>query len=144
MSVTPDIEGFADAQKRLREHFAETITFLEHRVSDWPAGTPIDPETQRPYDPVVEADSTTRPEHVVECNVVFKAINRAGVSGETDAGPLGWNDTSHVMLIADISDEETITGCEDFILREEVYKITATKPDGIGSVQRLLIYGRKR
>jgi hypothetical protein len=49
-----DLAGFADAQSRLRNQFAEEVTFMYPEQFAWPAGTPIDPETDEPYDPTVE------------------------------------------------------------------------------------------
>lgn len=141
---TPDLLGFRDAQRKLRREFAETITFLEPEVAAYPPGTQMDPETGKPYDPVIEADSTTQITREVRCNVVFKAINRAGVGGEAETSALGWNEATAVMLICDIDDKPNIDDAEEFILRDEIYKITATKDDGIGSTQRVLVYGRKR
>lgn len=143
MSVAPDLPGFKDAQQRLRDHFGEEVTFLGPPEEEWDPSVPIDPETKRPYDPVIEADTRTQPETVVKCNVVFKAINRAGISGEAEATALGWVEGAAVMLIADISEMDSIADAVEFLVRDERWKVTATHVDGIGGTQRYLVYGRK-
>jgi len=48
------------------------------------------------------------------------------------------------MLIADIDDRATIEPCGEFVCRDEAFAIVAQKPDGIGGVQRWLVFGRRR
>lgn len=144
MSLSPDLAGFTDAQRRHRENFGEAVTFFGEATETYPAGTPLDPETGRPYDPTIDPDSSTAPQAVVNCNVVYKAVNRAGISGEAQATALGWMETGDVMLIADITDKPQIDGKVRFQLRDETWDIHSTIEDGIAGVQRLLVFGRKR
>lgn len=140
--IVADLNGFAGAQRKLRANFGEAITFLGPPVSTWPPGTPLDPETQLPYDPVLEATTTTNEQSVVCCNVAYRA-NR-GPSGESASNALGWLETGDMMLIADITDRPLIDGKASFVARGEHWDIHATVADGIGGVQRYLVYGRKR
>jgi hypothetical protein len=66
-----DLAGFADAQSRLRNQFAEEVTFMYPEQFAWPAGTPIDPETDEPYDPTVEPITASAASAVVRCDVAF-------------------------------------------------------------------------
>lgn len=142
--IVADLAGFAAAQRRLRANFGEPITFLGPPVSTWPPDTPLDPETNLPYDPVLAATTTTNEQSVVNCDVVYKAVNRAGIGGASETSALGWIETGNMMLIADISDRALIDGKASFIARGEHWDIHATVADGIGGIQRYLIYGRKR
>lgn len=142
--VTPDLAGFVDAQQRLRDAFGEQITFLAEPSVTFPPGTPTDPETGKPYDPVIAATGSAQASAAVKCDVVFRAVNRAGVTGGETFEAIGITDATHIMLIADISARTTIESCVDFDCRGERFKITAQKPDGVGGVQRWLIYGRRR
>lgn len=144
MSLAPDLDGFTDAQRRLRGAFGEEIVFLFPEEVTWPPDTAIDPETGRPYDPVIEPSGSTQPTATVKCNVVFKAINRAGISGEAEATAVGWLEAGNMMLIADITDRATIDGAVRFQARDELWDIHSTLEDGIGGVQRYLVFGRKR
>ena len=53
-AITPDLQGFRDAQSELRQLFGQDITFQAKAAATWPLGTPIDPETNEPYDPTIE------------------------------------------------------------------------------------------
>lgn len=141
--IVADLDGFAGAQRKLRANFGEPITFLGPPVTTWPPDTLLDPETGVPYDPVLEPTTTTNEQSVVCCNVAFKA-NRAGASAESESTALGWLETGDMMLIADIQDRPLIDGKASFIARGEHWDIHATVADGIGGIQRYLVYGRKR
>lgn len=142
--IVADLDGFAAAQRKLRANFGEAITFLGPPVTTWPPDTLLDPETGLPYDPVIEATTTTNEQSVVCCNVVYKAINRAGISGEATTTALGWMETGDMMLIADISDRPLIDGKASFVARGEHWDIHATVADGVGAIQRYLVFGKKR
>ena len=53
----PDLDGFAEAQGRLRQMIGVDAVFLVDGEPIWPAGTPIDPETGKPYDPFLEPET---------------------------------------------------------------------------------------
>lgn len=144
MSVSADLAGFKDAQRRLRENFGEAVTFHFPAVDTYPPGTPIDPETNKPYDPVIEPLTETAATTVVNCTVVFKAITRGSANGRAISTAIGWDETADVMLIADIDDRAKIDGAQEFTLRDGTWMVHATIEDGIGEVQRYLVYGRKR
>jgi hypothetical protein len=102
------------------------------------------PETGLPYDPVVAATDITQATTTVKCNIVFKAINRAGISGDVEASALGFIEAGDIMLIADIAERDQIDGAIEFVVRDEVWLIVATRVDAIGTVQRYLVFGRKK
>lgn len=140
----PDLAGFAAAQQRLRDAFGEVVTFYADETElVWPGGVTIDPETHRPYDPTVVPVSSAVGSAQVKCDVVFKAINRAGIGGEVDFSEAGMAETDHIMLIAPSAAASAIDGKSTFHARDETFKITATKFDGVGAIQRYLTYGRR-
>ena len=139
MGVTPDHTGFRDAQRKLREHFGEEITFFGPPIVTYPPDTPIDPQTGEPYDPTIEAVDNVSPEARVKCDVVFTT---AGPDVEFSAA--GTTERTHVMLIADIDDQPAISPAQEFECRGEGYRVTSQKADGIGGLQRYLVWGRKR
>lgn len=55
--VTPNMDGFAAAQKRLRQFMGTEVIFRIPVDPSWPVDTPLDPQTNRPYDPTVEPES---------------------------------------------------------------------------------------
>lgn len=144
MADTPDIAGFVDAHQRLRAELGETVTFLEPLEVSFPPGTPIDPETGEPYDPVITASARATASGAqtdVRCSVSFKPLSGQEVIG----GAGGFRDRTHVMVIAGIEYREQIEACGEFLLRGERYSITAQKPDdAFGDVaDRWLVFGRR-
>jgi hypothetical protein len=136
--VEADIAGFADAQQRLRERFGEPAVFLQPPQFTYPPGTPIDPETDRAYDPVLVPTASAQASAAVNVTVAYQARAR-----DETAGPIGFSDRAHVMLIADLADRPLCEGAITVLLREDPYTITAMRPDGIGQLQRWLTYARK-
>lgn len=140
----PDLAGFAAAQQELRDQFGEPVVFLGEASVTFPPGTPLDPETGTPYDPTIVASSSVAASAGVLCNIVFRAVNRAGVGGETDFAAPGIVEQNHIMCIAPSGAASAIVGSVSFLAREELYQVTATKFDGVGELQRILAYGRRR
>ena len=134
-----NMDGFVAAQRKLRSQFGEEITFFGPPIVTWPPDTPIDPQTGTPYDPTIEAVDNVSQEVRVKCNVVFTA---AGPDVEFSAA--GTTERTHVMLIADIDDAPAISPALEFECRGEGYRVTSQKADGIGGLQRYLVWGRKR
>lgn len=145
MTVTPDVAGFREAQERLREesHFGERVTFYGKPVLTYPPGTALDPETGRAMDPTIKPDDTDTPTIEVVGTITFKAINRAGVGGDTEITAMGLIDNMHVLAIFDIEHRDDLEPMERFDVRGESFKITSAKPDGIAGVERWLVYGRR-
>lgn len=138
-SAEPDLAGFAAAQNRLRDHFGELVIFLTPVAGAWPPGTPIDPETQKPYDPVIAAQASGMSSAAVNANVVTRPYGKPDV----EWAALGAVETDHVMLIAGAS-AFPASAATDFEVRGDRYKVSSMRFDGIGGIQRHLTFGRKR
>lgn len=140
---TADLAGFADAQQRLRGQFGEEVTFFYPEQFLYPAGTPIDPETGEPYDPTVVPISASAASAVVRCNFGFySTVAQRGEQAEDVAA--GKFDKTHVLLIADIAAASAIAPAVDFEARGTRFRVEAQKPDGIGALQRYLVWGRSK
>lgn len=140
MSLDPDISGFAAAQTELRDQFGEDIVFLQETEVTFPPGTPVDPETGKPYDPAIEPTASGQASAVVKCNVAFRSANES-----VEFGALGITEATRIMLICDLDDRDVIEPANEFICREERYAISAQRPDGLGpTLQRWLVYGRRK
>lgn len=133
----PDLAGFTDAQKRLREAFGERVTFVKPGVKTYPAGTKLDPETNEPMDPLIDPIDAPETRVVVNCNVAYR-------TQPAEADTIGWHDVEHVRFIADIADRAKIDGAKTAEARGQTYEIVSTTPDGIGGVQRYLVEAHKR
>lgn len=141
--MEPDLAGFADAQERLRDAFGELVVFLKPVEATWPPGTPLDPETNRPYDPVVLPSSSGQASAVVNCDLAYRPWGRIGGAGEVEWTALGGLETAHILLIASSGAASAIEGSSEFVVRDERYKVTSIMPDGVGEVQRTVVQGRK-
>ena len=139
----PDLAGFADAQERLRDGFGELVTFRSAASETYPPGTPLDPETGKPYDVTIVPTASGSSEWIVKCDVVFRAINRAGIGGDSNPTPAGILEEGHIMLIANSAAASAAASAVQFDVRGDTFKITSRKFDGVGGIQRHLTYGRK-
>lgn len=137
----PDLAGFADAQDRLRDHFGELVVFIAPTEHTWPSGTPIDPETGQPYDPVVAAQgSASSSSAALYANVAARPYGRADVEWTS----VGARDVDEVMLIADTSASAVMASAASFVVRDTSYKLSSWQLDGVGGVQRAIAFGRQR
>lgn len=144
MPTTPDIAGFTDAMQRLRSQFGEDVVFLGEASVTFPDGTPIDPENGWPYDPTIRPIASGQASATVKCDIFFRSLPRGGGAGEASQGPAGIRDDTLLMLIADISDRDSIDMAQEFVARGDRFKIEAKKADGIGGIQRYLVYGKQK
>lgn len=136
--AAPDLVGFRGAMQRKRSAFAETVTFTKPAVHVWPAGTPIDPETGLPYDPVLADEAST------DLDTVDVAGNVA-IRGQEDAkaNAAGWFDNTHALVIVDLADQAAVEDATRFIARGVTYEVVVKRTDGLVGVDRYLMYGRK-
>jgi hypothetical protein len=137
-----NIAGFGDAQQRLRAQFGESAVFLQAPVFSYPGGTPIDPDTDRPYDPVIQPSASAQASATVNVSVSFVAQGRTSEDADRE-GPAGFADRTRVMLIADLADRPLCEGAVTVLLRDGRYQVTSMKADGIGELQRWLTYARR-
>lgn len=137
---TADLAGFAAAQQRLRSQFGETVWFIQAESVTFPPGTPIDPVTNKPYDPAIAASTMVAASASAQCDVFFRAISRGGMGHEYAQSAEGIRNFSLSMLITDISNRSICEGAVKVILRGDVWKVMSEKPDGVGAVQRWLTF----
>lgn len=141
--MQPDLAGFREALDRKRLLLGEDITFHGARVFTWPASAAIDPQTSRPYDPVIEPLSSAAASAVVRCGVFFRAVNRAGIGGEQEVSAAGRFDKTHVMVIAPSGAASAIAPMRFFDARGERFLIDSQKFDGVSGIDRYLVYGAR-
>lgn len=148
-AVTPDLEGFREAQTRLRLQFGEDIAFSGETAPTWPIGTPIDPETDEPYDPTIEPTSggVMTVIGTIRCSIVFRpmGLSRRGIDDDIQTTAVGNFEEGAVVLIADPDDYATVDTATQFDCHDETYIIAQVEKDqlGPGDIQRVLIYGEQ-
>lgn len=137
---TPDLEGFATAQRRLRAQLGVDVAFHIPQAATY-AGD-VDPESGQAFDPW--EDPTTGGDFVdvvVRCSIVNRPLG--GVSDSADAAPIGLVASDHIALIVDESDYGSIVDATAFTLYDQHFKITEKRPDSLGAVWRYIVYATK-
>jgi hypothetical protein len=143
----PDLEGFAAAQRGLREKLGRRVTFWHSVSPEYPPATPsgaFDPETGFPYDPVnvVALNEGAMASASAMCSVVFApAIGIAREHNQEDA--LGLRAHTNLDLIIGMEDVAAASGAAKFVIDDIDWAIYDLQPDGIGALQRYVVYGRR-
>lgn len=114
----------------------------EQRIYD--PSVVVDPETGEALDPNQQPASAAQASALVKGTVAFRAINRAGIGGESGDTAAGTLDETKYLVILPSAAASAASGAVDMIVRGERHQITAQKFDGVGAVQRLLLYGQER
>lgn len=133
---TPDLAGFRAAQERKRALMGVDVTFYAEPVSIWPPALPMDAETGRPRDPTVEPLSSAAASAVIRCGVAYRSTGP-----QVEAGAPGLVQRTDVMLIADAGAGSAIEPMVRFQARGDEYLIEARKFDGVGPIDRYLVWG---
>lgn len=139
MATRPDIAGFRDAMERKRGEMSEEILFLAEVSVTFPPGTPTDPETGKPYDPVLVPTASARASATAMCEVAYRTT---GIQEE--AGAFGYVENTDVMLIAGSGVASRVVGMTGFVCRGDHFEIRAQKFDGVVGIDRYLIWGAKK
>lgn len=142
MTVTPNTAGVAGAMNRLREHLGVDATFLVRGEPVWPAGTPIDPETGRPYDPFLEPEVPTEETEVtVRCSFVHRPF-APGAMGGMDMGtsPLGQADRGLAGLIVSEADYPQVQGAHRVRVGLETWDVELWRHDTSLTVGRYVCF----
>lgn len=141
MSPQPSLAAFRDAQSTLRQQLGTDATFYVPQPGSYDPAEPIDPETQRPFDPFADPTSGTGVprEEVVRVTVADpgKSTDDKVVSA---AGPVFSND---IVLDVDIADETRIDGAAVVEVFGERYRVQEARRDGLTEAIRLLVYCEK-
>lgn len=140
MPEAPDLAGFGDAQHRLRTHFGEPIVFIWPADVTWSPGTKLDDETGKPYDPTVQPTATDPDNRLAVADVATRPFNTEDVEF---AAP-GMVEREHVMLAMDLPYASAASGADAFMVRGAEYKLSSSRQDGIGELQRFLVFGRRK
>lgn len=144
MPPTPDLAGFRDAQDRLRQALGQDIVFQIPVAKTWGPDVSLDPETGEPYDPTAVPVSGGGVTTVtVRATVIFRPIKRGDEDQVTGVAGGVMNDQNVALLVAatDFTEIEPATG---FVLNGKDYSITDIMPDGLGEIDRYVVYGEAR
>lgn len=145
MNDSPDITGFREAQDLLRRELGTDVTFKLPVAPVYAAGVKIDPQTGRPYDPLIQPESggghTTV---VVRASPVFRPIRvnvEDPIGGDTHGG---LHRQESVALDIDDGDFPKVQDAVEFSLYGIDYKITDAIGQGLTDVDRNIIFGEAK
>jgi hypothetical protein len=137
----PDLQGLQSALAELREKTGEEVLFFFAGEAEWPEGTELDPETGRPYDPLIEPTTNKAPQPLfITCSVAFRPSYRE----DTDESRLGNLKVNQVLLSMSITEWDLVASAVSFNIKEDNYLIVKSTADGIGSDYRQLVWGERQ
>lgn len=138
-SPSPNIEGFHDAQKRLRGHLGMDVRFFTPLPRTYPPGTVFNPETGRPFDPTIKPLASGFAEQTIRCSVLNKRLQ---VEDDTETTAAGIFSDRSVGLAMDISEWPPASAATEFEVFERRFEIRDSQVDGLaGQNMRRLVYG---
>lgn len=114
--------------------------FLRPPELTWPPGTPIDPDTGRPYDPTIGPATDEADAHEVMCDILTQPLARDDVTWTA----LGATEVDHAIFIASSGAAPQASGATVVVARDEDYLVTTQKFDGVAGVQHFLTIARKQ
>jgi hypothetical protein len=139
--VFPDLAGFAEAQRRLRSRFGRVVTFYKPTDALYDPGVPIDQQTGQPFDPTIKpASGGALASASAVASVVYQPLQ--GTSRDrTLSDQLGRHSKLNKDLILDIGQRGIASGAVRFEIDGETWAIVDTKLDGVGALQRVVVFG---
>lgn len=142
MALTPDLAGFAAAQRRLTALFGVDATFLTPAAATWDPAEPIDPETGRPYDPFAEpASGGGFDEDVARVSFVTRPLGSTRSStGEFGESAIGKVDESVAALILDVADYDRVKDATRVMVNDHEWEIQQFRHDELAAYKRWLVF----
>lgn len=145
MSVTPDIDGYKEATRRLRQRLGSTVTFRIPVAKTYGPDVAIDPESNEPYDPTqVPASGGGFTTHTLVCGVIFRPVRKSSVQDEVSSSPIGVERTDTVAVTVDAADWPTVDDATEFVLNTIVYNVTDSPPEGLVTIDRYIVFGQPK
>lgn len=142
---TPDIAGFIAASQELRTNFGSTVTFHVPNAPAWPAGTQINPDTGRPYSPMVKQTNPEYTDVTKTALIILKQGSPLRPQADerfTEAGLLSGMD---IILDLDATDQAAVEGATEFTVNGDTYTLEEWKPFSLANqVYRYLVYGMEK
>lgn len=137
-AIEADVDGFAAAQERLRAALGVDAVFIVPAGGEtWPPGTPIDPETGRPYDPFLEPETQDEAAEIaLRCSFVHRPLSEA----DPRATPIGPVDSGSAALIVPAADYPTVAAATRVRVGEETWDVQQFRFDVALTVPRWIAY----
>lgn len=143
--ITPDIDGFLEADRELRRQFGNATEFRIPQDPQWPTGTQINPDTGRPYNAMVKPINEPYTSVTVTALTILKEASPLRPQADTDTTPAGRLSGMDVILDVGAADYDTVKGATEFTYATRNYRVTEFKPFAFaGITYRWLVYGQER
>lgn len=140
----PDLAGFREAQVRLVAALGNDCTFyFPASASVWPASTAIDPETNRPLDPMVEPLAMVGPAPVEIRATVVDRLGMGRNYGDLERIGLIPEGAVILRMPVDAADfNEGVVHARQFQTMDQTYRIIRIWMDGVGgTADRMMVVG---
>lgn len=142
--MDPDLAGLRDALAELREKTGEEVLFFFGETLTYPEDTVLDPQTGKPYDPLIlPEDSSENTPLFITCSVAFRPV-RGPLREDTAETRLGDIKENNVLLSMSTTEWDLVAGATSFNVKDDNYLIVKSTADGIGSDYRQLIWGERQ
>lgn len=125
----PDLDGFAEAQDRLRRVMGRDVVFRVPGVPVWPDDTVLDPQTRRPYDPTIQPVSGRDFSEITKrVSVVWQPIRASGQDQVSDER-LGVMRSERLALAISDADYGDVEDATEAIVSGITYRVTESVAD---------------
>lgn len=143
MRPQPNLAGFAESRRALRDRFGQDVAFLIPVARVEAPGT-TDPESGEAFDPwgppVSGGGAPT--EVIKHLSVVSKPLG--GVADAAQNTPIGHLATNQIAVIVPYEEWGDVAGATHVRWLDDRYKITETRDDAMATVyRRKIVYGTK-
>jgi hypothetical protein len=140
--ITPDTVGFSAAQDRLRELLGVDATFIITAAAVWPAGTQLDPESGKPYDPFLEPEVPGAVTEVtLRCSFAHRPFTPGMWGGlDTPNTPIGTVDRGISALIVAYADYPSVKDAARVRVADETWDVEVWRSDVLAGHNRWIVY----
>lgn len=142
MAASPDTVGFAEAQRRLRAKLGVDAVFEIPEAVEWDPDEPIDPETDRPYDPFATPTTGGGTTDITKrCSYVSRPLGTTrDPTGNFPATPIGTVDAFNAALLLDADDYEDVKTAKRVRVIDDTWQIAGWQKDELAGYYRWIIY----
>lgn len=145
--MEPDLDGFREASITLRAAMGREVVFLTPTETVWPEGTPLDPQTGEPYDPVIQPLASGWASAAVPDALVVVPGGSVRVDTVTNQ-PIGEIEAGQAVVIIAAASYAIpqVEAATRVVLFDGTYDITEADPDSVGGEEpdRVILHLRQR
>jgi hypothetical protein len=140
--TAPDLAGYKDALLRKRAALGSTVTFRFPAALTWPVGTVLNPDSGKPYDPLLQPEKEEAADPVeMSLSVGFRPTFQEDTD-ETEIGDIKMNVALTWVTLEEWADVEDATS---FDYADDNYLIRKATWEAVGGESwRVLVWGERQ